>query len=428
MMNGFILKENKNFKEKYYYKELASGFKITVIPKDLPTNTAFLCCDFGGADVEYTMDGKNYSLPYGTAHFLEHKMFENADGSDAFSNFDNFGGSANAFTSYENTCYYFSCTDNFFENLDVLLNSVSSLHCTEKSVKKEEKIIAREITMYEDLPNSNVSRNLCKAMYHLHPTIEPISGTIESISHITKDVLYQAYNHFYVPSNLSLCVCGNMDMEKISDYAERYFGKASQKRPETIFHDEDISVSQKNITQEGVVATSLFSIGIKCPPYDENNLEAVRKSSAMRLAISLIFGRASDFYCENYAKGLLNERFYAGFTTCRHAAHIIISASGDQPELVMEKALAEIRHRQKVFFTDEQILREKKAAYAESLTLFDSGEDLASSCAASAFLNYDEFDCIEIIRDVTNEEIRAALLSIDTSNSAISIIKKGKEQ
>ena len=139
-MNQFALQESPALKEKYYIKTLDSGFRIIVIPKELPASVAFLCCDFGAADVEYKVDGESYSLPYGTAHFLEHKMFETKDGRDAFMDFDSFGGNANAFTSFENTCYYFMAAENFFENLEVLLSAVSSFHCTAKSVAKEKKI------------------------------------------------------------------------------------------------------------------------------------------------------------------------------------------------------------------------------------------------------------------------------------------------
>ncbi len=423
-MSEFILKENSLFKEKYYHKTLNSGFRITVIPKDLPATVAFLCCDFGEADVKYSVNGKTYTLPYGTAHFLEHKMFETADGRDAFLDFDSYGGNANAFTSFENTCYYFQASENFFENLEVLLGAVSSLHCTSKSVAKEKKIIAREIKMYEDLPNSCVSRNLFRSMYASHPLIQPISGTVESISEITKNTLYQAYEHFYVPENLSLCVCGNADLDKISEYAEKYFGKPSAKRPKTLFDEEPLAVMQKEVSETDIVATPLFSIGIKCPPEDLNSKDYVRRSSALRIAISLAFGRASDFYCDNYAKGLLSERFYAGYSASRGAAYITISGSSNQPNEVLEKALTELEYRKKHFFTKEQILREKKAAYAESITLFDSSEDLASTFGTTAFFDYDEYFCIEVLRDITEEEIRNALNSIDINNATISIIRK----
>ncbi len=426
-MSGFKLKESELLKEKYLCTELESGFKITVIPKDLPSICAMICCDFGGADIEYEKNGQKYSFPAGTAHFLEHKMFESEDGSDAFLEFDAFGGNANAFTSFESTCYYFSCTENFYENLNVLLKAVSSAHFSDASVEKEKKIIAREITMYEDLPSSSVARNLSKSLYHAHPTVHPISGTLESISQITKETLFRAYNDFYVPKNLSLCVCGNADPEKIKAEAEKYFGKSKGERPKTLFPEEPLTVKQKKSEGVAAVASALYCIGIKCSPYPENSLLSHRKATAMRLAISLTFGRASDFFCENYELGLLNERFYAGFTCSRRSAHIIVSGSGNEFESVYEKVIAEIEKRKKTFFTDEQILREKKAAYAESITLFDSGEDITASMAACAHLSYDEFDCIEMLRDITAEEIKEALNSIDTENRAISIIQKGKD-
>lgn len=426
-MNGFEIKENKRLKEKYFHTELSSGFKIIVIPKDLPNIHAAICCDFGGADIEYEKNGQKYSFPAGTAHFLEHKMFENEDGSDAFLEFDNFGGNANAFTSFENTCYYFSCTENFYENLNVLLKSVSAVHFTDASVEKEKKIIAREITMYDDAPSSNVARNLSKALYHNHPTIYPVSGTLKSISQITKETLKRAYNDFYIPKNLTLCVCGNADPKRIKAEAEKYFAVGGGERPKTLFPEEPITVAQERYEASAAVASALYSIGIKCVPPAENNLKTHRRTTAMRLAISLLFGRASDFYCQNYERGLLNERFYAGYTFSRRSSHIIVSGSGSEYDAVYESVLAEIENRKKVFFTEEQILREKKAAYAVGLTLFDSGEDIAFAMADCARLGYDEFDCIEMLRDITAEEIKEALNSIDISNRAISIIQKGKD-
>lgn len=427
-MNRFSVKENKTLKEKYYYTTLDNGLRVIVIPKDLPNKFAFVCCNFGGADLEYERDGQKYSLPSGTAHFLEHKMFECADGSDAFLEFDSFGGNANAFTSFENTCYYFSCTENFYENLDVLLRAVSSLNISEESVDKERKIIEREIKMYEDLPSSIVNRNLSRSLYFSHPTIFPISGTVETISNITKSTLEQAFSHFYIPENLSLCVCGNIDPEEVKLFAEKYFEKSGHTRPETLFPNEPKNVAQPEISVSSTVATPLYSIGIKCKPSKTNDKESFRNATAMRLAISLTFGRASDFFCKNYEKGLLNERFYAGYTNSRQSAHIVISGSSAEYKKIHELALKEIEYRKKVFFTEEQLLREKKAAYAESITLFDSGEDLTAVAVGNSFYDYDEFDCIDILRDITFDEVRDALNSIDLNNSSLSIVKSNEKK
>jgi predicted Zn-dependent peptidase len=381
-----------------------------------------ISCDFGNVDLEYELNGEKFTLPAGTAHFLEHKMFESSDGSDMFLEFDNFGGNANAFTSFENTGYYFSCTDNFFENLDILLKSVSSIHFTDESIEKEKKIIAREIMMYEDSPHSAMTRNLYKSLYHRHPLVTSISGTVESISHIGKEILTRAYNDFYVPSNMSLCVCGDVDAERVKELAEKYFGTPSHPRPKTLFDSEPIAVKNNHACASLPVAVPLFALGIKCEPFEKIDLDAQRRGTAMRLAVSLTFGRSSDFYCDNYEKGLLNERFFASYTQSKNASHLMISGSGADYKKIAELAVKEIEKRKKEFFSDEQILREKRASYAECIMLFDNGEDIVSAIVPTAFLGFDEFDCIELVRDITPDEIRDALNSIDTENFALSVI------
>lgn len=411
--------------EKYYFATLDNGFKITVIPKESQTYYAMLCCDFGNADLTYENNNQTYTLPSGTAHFLEHKMFENDDGSDAFLEFDRFGGNANAFTSFENTGYYFSCADNFYDNLAVLLKSVSSVHFSDESVEKEKKIIEREILMYEDSPSTKVLRNLNRALYYEHPTINAVSGSVESVSTISKETLFHAYEDFYTPSNLSLCVYGDVEPEKVYNTASAYFSGKKKDRPKTLFPNEPICVKQNRIVETAVVASPLYCIGIKCTPSEVNNLATHRRATATRLAISLVFGRASDFYCQNYANGLINERFYAGYTHSVKCANVIISGSGNDYELVAKKAIEAIEEKKQSFFTDAEILREKRAAYAESLTLFDSGEDIVASMAACAHLGYDDFDGIDALCDITPDEIKDALYSINTNNCAISIIQKG---
>ena len=78
---------------------------------------------------EFTMNGVSYRAPMGIAHFLEHKLFENEDGSDTFARFAALGASANAFTSNAMTAYYFDSTEKFEENFLVIsfINDIVSL-------------------------------------------------------------------------------------------------------------------------------------------------------------------------------------------------------------------------------------------------------------------------------------------------------------
>ena len=91
--------------------------------------------------------------------------------------FDALGASANAFTSFDKTAYYFSCTENFSKALEVLLDFVATPYFTGPSVRRERGIIAEELRMYRDSPEWMVTANLLQAMYHVHPIREDIAGT-----------------------------------------------------------------------------------------------------------------------------------------------------------------------------------------------------------------------------------------------------------
>ena len=156
-------------------------------------------------------------VPDGIAHFLEHKMFEKEDG-DVFQQFSKQGASANAFTSFTRTAYLFSSTSDTEKNLKTLLDMVQEPYFTEKTVEKEKGIIGQEITMYDDNPDWRLYFGVIENMYHHHPVKIDIAGTIESISHITAELLYECYNTFYHPSNMLIFITGPVNPEEIMEF------------------------------------------------------------------------------------------------------------------------------------------------------------------------------------------------------------------
>ena len=136
-----------HLKEQYLSFTHPTGLRVYLFPKKLSTTYALYATHFGSADSDFTVNGTPLSLPEGCAHFLEHKMFEEADGSDAFSFFSARGADSNAYTTWDKTAYLFSATDHELECLEALIRFVSDPHFTEESVKKEQGIIAEEIRM-----------------------------------------------------------------------------------------------------------------------------------------------------------------------------------------------------------------------------------------------------------------------------------------
>ena len=134
--------------------------------------------------------------------------------------FDALGASANAFTSFDKTAYYFSCTENFSKALEVLLDFVATPYFTGPSVRRERGIIAEELRMYRDSPEWMVTANLLQAMYHVHPIREDIAGTEESIAHIDAALLRRCYERFYCPGNMVLSVAGCFEEDAVLELGE----------------------------------------------------------------------------------------------------------------------------------------------------------------------------------------------------------------
>ena len=189
------------------------------------------------ADKEYTV------VPEGIAHFLEHKLFENED-CDAFAQYAKTGANANAYTSFDRTCYLYSCSDNYLESLKILLNFVQNPYFTQETVDKEQGIIGQEIKMCNDNPGWKVLFNMLQGMYHSHPVRIDIAGTIESIAKIDAELLYKCYNTFYNLHNMVLVLAGNVRTNDVLSVADELLKPCENIELETVFQEEPYDICQ----------------------------------------------------------------------------------------------------------------------------------------------------------------------------------------
>ena len=185
--------------ETVYSATHKSGLQVILIKKPgFKKSYATFSTKYGSINTEFVVPGEDETTKVipGIAHFLEHKVFEQPDGSNAFNDFSKYGANANAFTSFGVTNYLFSCTDYFYENLEILLNFVQTPYFTEENVEKEKGIIAQEIRMYEDDAEQTCMYNCLEAMYENHPVRINIAGKVEDIMKTTPELLYKCYNNF----------------------------------------------------------------------------------------------------------------------------------------------------------------------------------------------------------------------------------------
>jgi Predicted Zn-dependent peptidases len=409
--NEIITRENKFLKEKYYYIKHDSGLDIYVFPKNLTTSYAVFGTKYGSIDNKFRLEGEaDYTVvPDGIAHYLEHKMFENEDGEDTFAKFARTGASANAYTSFNMTVYLYSCTSMFYESLDILLEYVTHPYLTPENVEKERGIIAQEIRMGEDSPGRAGIFDLLQAMYEKHNVRIDIAGTVESIGEIDADILYKCYNTFYNLSNMALCVCGDVDPEKVIEAADRMLEKQSELKIESVYAVEDAKVFKPYFTRKMQVSKPMFNIGVKDVAISDDRIERMKKSAAMNIMTSALFSRSGKFYNELYSDGLISNSF--GWWSSHNQAYSYIALDGESkdPDEVFKRFKEYIKTTQETGIDKAVFERCKRVLFANSVKGFDSTEDIANNFLEYIFEDADIFEYIDIISNIEYDYVAQLL-------------------
>ena len=412
--------------EGYVKAELSSGLKIFILEKPQYNSAyAIFGTKYGSIDTAFSVNGEETKVPEGIAHFLEHKLFESEDG-DAFSKYAQTGAYANAFTSFDKTCYIFSCSDKFYDNLKILLSFVQSPYFTKETVEKEQGIIGQEIRMYDDSPAWRVMFNMLGGMYHNHPVKIDIAGTVESIAQIDHNLLYKCYNTFYNPANMFICIAGNVDAEKVLKQIKEGILPSDRVEITRIKDDEPEDVVKPYIEQKLAVAQPMFCFGYKENADGERN---IKDKICTALLLDILVGDASPLYKELVNEGLINDEFsYEYFTGDGYSA-VIFEGESDNPEAVAEKIKCEIT-RLKDEGIDKKLFSAMRCAmYGNAIRMFNSVESIAMQMVDCAMNDSGLFDEIKYLRSVTVEDVYKRLSLLDNDKTVLSVInpKEGNE-
>ncbi|MEC1021643.1 EF-P 5-aminopentanol modification-associated protein YfmH [Bacillus paralicheniformis] len=405
--------EFKQLKETLYYEKMPGGLDVYVLPKEGFNKTyAVFTTKYGSIDNQFVPLGKEemVRVPDGIAHFLEHKLFEKEDG-DVFQQFSKQGASANAFTSFTRTAYLFSSTSNVEENLETLVDFVQDPYFTEKTVEKEKGIIGQEINMYDDNPDWRLFFGLIENMYQEHPVRIDIAGTIESISHITKDLLYECYETFYHPSNMLLFVVGPVDPEAII----RQVRENQQKKPYT----DQPEIVRKEVREPGAVfkkeqeikmnvQSSKCLVGLKSA-HPTNTGEALLKHElTINLILECLFGKSSSDYERIYEKGYIDETFSYDYTEEHGFGFVSVGGDTPEPDKLAEE-LKQVLFKAKETVTAEKLELARKKKIGNFLKSMNSPEYIANQFTRYAFLETSLFDIVTVLESITLEDVHRVI-------------------
>ncbi len=416
--------KNEKTGDSYVYVKHDSGLDIVICEMEgFSTTEALFGTKYGSINTRFkTSLDKDYTVvPEGIAHFLEHKLFENED-CDVFELYGKTGASANAFTSFDKTCYLFSCSDNYKESLRILLSFVQSPYFTKESVDKEQGIIGQEIRMYQDNPSWRVFFNLLGILYHNHPVKIDIAGTIESIAEIDADLLYKCYNTFYNLHNMVLSVAGNVKADEILEIADELLKPCENYSLETVFESEPEEVVKKEVIQHLPVGIPLFQIGFKASP--KKGYENLKAEMEANMVLSILADSSSPLYKRMTEEGLINANFSTEVFNGDGYFAMIFGGESQKPYEVMDEIIKEIESAKVNGLDREHFEILKKANYGEAVREFNNVEAVANSMINAQFENISMFDTVKIISEMTFEDVQKCLCErFDVSKCAISIVE-----
>ncbi|WP_430785819.1 EF-P 5-aminopentanol modification-associated protein YfmH [Virgibacillus flavescens] len=403
----------KDINEELISEKLSNGLQVFLLPKkELSKTYAIFSTNYGSVDLSFVPRNKEnaVTVPEGVAHFLEHKLFEKED-HDVFADFSKQGASANAFTSFTTTAYLFTATNQIEKNVETLLNFVQEPYFSDASVEKEKGIIGQEITMYDDQPDWRVFMGTLKNLFHDHPAKTDIAGTIDSIAKITKDDLYECYNTFYHPDNMTLFIAGNFDKEKImnlikeNQLTKEFEPPAQIKR---IVPHEPNNVFKKEYTLTMPVTRPKCSVGIKSNADYHAGKDAdsyLFQDLVQSMVLDYYFSEGGTFYQQLYKEGVIDNSFYFETNIEKGFGYAIIGSNTSEPDKFSERVKEMLLSIKEKKISSEDFERMKKKQIGHVLHAMNSIEFIAKKYIHYHTLGVDFLTIIPSIQSLSHSEV-----------------------
>lgn len=419
--------EDSRVKEKLYVEKLPNGLTVMIIPKKgIQKKFIIWGTHYGSNDNKFVVPGENdpIEVPKGVAHFLEHKMFEQENGKNSLDVLTSIGVNANAYTTNDHTAYLFECSENFYEALDEFMDYVQHPYFTDENVEKEKGIIGQEIKMYDDYPEWKVYLNALEAMYKVNPVKLDVTGTVETISNINKDILYKCYNTFYNPSNMCLVVSGDFVPEElIKQIKNRLIDKPLNGEIKRIYENEPENIVKEKIETKMNVSRPLFTIGIKCNAPKQQ--EKVKTHIAVEILLNMLLGESSDLYKQLYKNGILFVAPSISYEFTDNYAHILISENATNPEEVYNKFIEKVDEFLNNGLNEQDFERIKKMIYGEYIKEYNDISNISRMFLSDFMKGINSFDYLEEIENVNVIYAKQVLKDLfKREKMVLSVVKK----
>lgn len=416
----------KKINEDIFYEKLDNGLDVYLyVNKNIHNNYVTFTTKYGSIYNEFTdSDGKMIKVPKGIAHFLEHKVFALENDPQPEEYYGKYGCITNAYTTFKNTTYLFSGTNNLLNNVVYLLDFVQSIYLTDDNVESEKGIITQEINMCNDRPSDILYDKIRANTIKNNPFKDSIIGKVSDIKSINKELLLKCYNHFYHPSNMFLVVSGNFDKDEMMKVIkENQNNKTFDKVPKVKikkYDEPDKIVKEKEIVKCNTnIPKMAYSIKIAKNKFD---IDDRKLSIYMFIIFNLLFGDTSNFDEECKRDGIITNTLY--YNILDIDSHYIVSLinTGDKYEELIKRIENEVKN---IKIDDDEIERKKKVLISNEVFSYENIEMVNDMIVDNIiFDNRIENNIIDLINSVNIDELNMIVKKIDFDNKSIVVLKK----
>lgn len=363
----------ENTNEVLYYDKLDNGLEVYMLPNN-NVNKFYLTLNtrFGSINTKFKYDNKEYDMPKGIAHYLEHLSFNMENGS-VFDHYSKIGSSINAFTTYDITSYNVTSNNRFKENLEYLLEYVYTPYFTKELFQSEKGVIEEEVKMYKDDPGMTIVNGTLNNVFVNDERKYLVGGTVKDVKSIKLEDVITCYNAYYNPKNMFLIITGNFNPNEALAITSEQMNKLNINNDfnvKDIYPKEPEKVNKKEEIIKMNVDKPKVSIGIKIP---KNNFKSLKLDNyLLKIYISSIldinFGNTSLLLEELQKGSIVDDLDYTVIESNDYFIVLILSSTY-YPEYFKDKIIEKFNS---LNIEDSDLKRVAKVNISNYILLFDS--------------------------------------------------------
>lgn len=363
----------ENTNEVLYYDKLDNGLEVYMLPNN-NVNKFYLTLNtrFGSINTKFKYDNKEYDMPKGIAHYLEHLSFNMENGS-VFDHYSKIGSSINAFTTYDITSYNVTSNNRFKENLEYLLEYVYTPYFTKELFQSEKGVIEEEVKMYKDDPGMTIVNGTLNNVFVNDERKYLVGGTVKDVKSIKLEDVITCYNAYYNPKNMFLIITGNFNPNEALAITSEQMNKLNINNDfnvKDIYPREPEKVNKKEEIIKMNVDKPKVSIGIKIPKNNFKNLKL--DNYLLKIYISSIldinFGNTSLLLEELQKGSIVDDLDYTVIESNDYFIVLILSSTY-YPEYFKDKIIEKFNS---LNIEDSDLKRVAKVNISNYILLFDS--------------------------------------------------------